>query len=112
MATEEWQQRIEVLESKVRNLESEVHQRAKDAAYVYIHSNWTLVRWYLAREQDNHGDTSETYSRAKNAETLIQANLPRNLRAVYFEPQPMDAACRWRIETTVFLNQNGYTFFD
>ena len=112
MTTEEWQRRIEALESKVRDLESDVHQRAKDAAYVYIHSNWTLVRWYLAREQDNHGENPETYSRAKNAERLIQADLPRNLRAVYFEPQPMDAAYRWRIETTVILNQNGYTFFD
>ena len=112
MATEEWQQRIEALESKVKDLESEAHQRAKDAAYVYIHSNWTLVRWHLEREQDKYGESSDTYRRAKNAEKLIDAKLAQNLREVYFEPKPMDAAHRWRIETTVFLNQNGYTFFD
>lgn len=112
MAAEEWRQRIEALESRVKELESQLHQRAKDAAYVYIHSNWTLIRWYLAREQDRDGEDSATYRRAKNAETVIGANLPRNLRAVYFEPQPMDAAYRWRIEATVTLNQNGYTFFD
>ena len=86
MATEEWQQRIEALESKVRDLESEVHQRAKDAAYVYIHSNWTLVRWYLAREQDNYGESSETYSRAQNAERLIQADLPKNISPALVRP--------------------------
>ena len=80
--------------------------------YPYIHSNWTLIRWYLAREQDQSGQGSETYTRAKNVETLIGRQLTRNLRDVHFEPQAMDVAYRWDIETTVILKENGYTFFD
>ena len=75
-------------------------------------SNWTLIRWHLAREQDQSGQGSETYTRAKSAETLIDRQLTRNLRGVHFEPQAMDVAYRWRIETTVILKENGYTFFD
>ena len=112
LASDVWQQRIEALENQVRELESTVRQRAIDAAYLYVHSNWTLIRWYLVREQDQNGESSAIYSRAKNAVRTIDSNLARNLRAVRLEPQPMDAAYRWRIETTVTLNQNGYTFFD
>ena len=112
MASEECQQRIEALEIQVRKLESELRQRAIDAAFVYIHSNWTLIRWRLVREQDQNGEGSEIYGRAKNAEGIIDHHLARNLRAVRLEPQPMDAAYRWCIETTATLQQNGYTFFD
>ena len=112
MAVDEWQQRVEALESKVGELQSQLGQRTKELAYMYIHSNWTLIRWYLAREQDTHGEGWETYARAKNAETLIDRQLTRNLRDVHFEPQAMDAAYRWRIEATVILKDNGYTFFD
>jgi hypothetical protein len=112
LATENWEQRIAALENRVRELEAEVQQRAIDAAYMYIHSNWTLIRWYLAREQDRAGEGSDTYHRARNAETIIRDNLSRNLRAVQFAPRPMEVAYQWRIESTVTLNQNGYTFFD
>ena len=112
MVSENLQDRVKALESRVNELEAEVRQRSLDAAYVYIHSNWTLIRWYLAREQDHHGEGSETYARAKNAETTIRDRLPPNLRAVQFAPKPMEEAYRWRIETTVTLNRNGYTFFD
>ena len=110
--TEELQQRIEALENQVRDLEAAGRQRAIDAAYLYIHSNWTLIRWYLIREQDQSGEGSETYGRAKNAETIIHHHLSRNLRVVRLEPQPMDAAYRWCIESTATLQKNGYTFFD
>ena len=112
MASEEWQQRIEALENQVKELESAVRQRAIDDAFLYIHSNWTLIRWHLVREQDQSGEGSEIYGRAKNAESIINHHLARNLRAVRLEPQPMDAAYRWCIETTATLQQNGYTFFD
>ena len=106
------EERIQALEDRVLELEKEARQRALDAAYVYIHSNWTLIRWYLAREQDLHGENSEVFTRAKKAETEIRDRLPPNLRSVQFAPNPMDEAYRWRIETTVTLNRNGYTFFD
>lgn len=112
MATENWEERIAALENRVKELEAEVQQRAIDAAYMYIHSNWTLIRWYLAREQDRAGEGSDTYHRARNAETIIRDNLPRNLRAVQFAPKPMEVAYQWRIESTITLNRNGYTFFD
>ncbi len=110
--SEELQQRIEALENQVRELESAGRQRSIDAAYLYIHSNWTLIRWRLVREQDQNGEGSEIYGRAKNAEGIIDHHLARNLGAVRLEPQPMDAALRWCIETTATLQQNGYTFFD
>ena len=100
------------MEGRVEELEGEVRQRSLDAAYVYIHSNWTLIRWYLARVQDQNGEGSEVYSRAKNAETIIRDRLPPNLRAVQFDSKPMEVAYKWRIETTVNLNRNGFTFFD
>ncbi len=112
MAVDQWQSRIEVLESKVTDLESRLDHKAKEVAYMYIHSNWTLIRWYLTREQDRAGEGSEIYGRAKNAETLIDRQLSRNLRDVYFAADPMEVAYRWRIEATVILTGNGYTFFD
>ena len=112
MAVDQWQDRIEALEEKVTGLQSQLDLRTKELAYLYIHSNWTLIRWYLAREQDRSGEGSETYARAKNAETVIDRQLTRNLRDIYFEPQAMDVAYRWRIEATVTLKENGYTFFD
>ena len=112
MAVDQWQDRIEALEGKVTGLQSQLDLRTKELAYLYIHSNWTLIRWYLAREQDRSGEGSETYARAKNSETLIDRQLTRNLRDVHFEPQAMDVAYRWRIEATVTLKENGYTFFD
>ena len=112
MQSEDWQQRIEALEARVKDLEAQVSQRAIDAAYMFIHSNWTLIRWYLVREQDRNGEGSEIYGRAKEAETLIRDYLPRNLRAVQFAYDPMAVAQKWRIEATVTLTQHGYTFFD
>ncbi len=112
MASEEWQRRIEALENQVKGLESALRQTAIEAAFVYIRSNWSLIRWRLVREQDQNGEGSEIFSRAKNAEGIIDHHLARNLRAVRLEPQPMDAAYRWCIETTATLQQNGYTFFD
>ena len=74
MVSENLQERVKALESRVKELEAEVRQRSLDAAYVYIHSNWTLIRWYLAREQDHHGEGSETYTRSENAETIIRVS--------------------------------------
>lgn len=112
MAIDEMQNRVETLENKVMDLESQMVQRTKDAAYVYIHSNWTLIRWFLTREQDRAGEGSETYARANEAEKLIDSGLSRNLRDVHYEVQAMDVAYRWRIEATVILQNHGYTFFD
>lgn len=112
MSMDEWQNRIEVLENKVSELESQQLLATKEAAYVYIHSNWSFIRWFLTREQDRSGEGSETYARAKNAERLIDAGLSRSLREIHFETQAMDVAHQWRIEVTVILTQNGYTFFD
>jgi hypothetical protein len=112
VATEACQPRIEALETKVVELATQLGQRPKEMAYMYIHSNWTFIRWYLTREQDRAGEGSETYVRAKNAETLIDRQLTRNLRDIHFEPQAMDVAYRWRIESIVVLKENGYTFFD
>lgn len=106
------QQRIDQLESRVKDLEAKVAQRAIDAAYMYIHSNWTLIRWFLMRDQDRAGEGSEVYVLAKNAETAIRDRLAPNLRAVQFADDPMAVAYKWRIETTVALNQHRYTFFD
>ena len=112
VATDELQQRIEALENRVVELETQANQRAKDAAYVFIHSNWHLIRWYLNRQRDVNGEGSDIYTRAVNAERLIEWELSRNLRAVYFEDDPMAVAYRWRIEATAILQKNGYTFFD
>ena len=112
MASDEWQQRIEALEKQVSDLQTEVRQREIDAAYAYISFNWSFIRWWLIREQDQHAEGSETFGRAKNAQEITHHFLSRNLRAVRLEPKPMDAAYRWCIETTATLQKNGYTFFD
>ena len=112
MASDELQQRVEALESQVKALEGAVRQREIDAAFVFISSSWSFIRWWLIREQDQHGEGSETAGRAKNAQEIINHYLHRNLRQVRLEPQPMDAAYRWQIETTATLQRNGYTFFD
>jgi len=65
MAVDQWQDRIEALEEKVTGLQSELDLRTKELAYLYNHSNWTLIRWYLTREQDQSVQGSETYARAK-----------------------------------------------
>jgi hypothetical protein len=109
---DEPQHRIDPLEARIRVLERQVTQRAIEAAYMYIHSNWTLIRWFLVREQDRAGEGSEVALRARGAETTIRDFLPRNLRAVQFAEDPMAVAYQWRIETTVHLNRHGYTFFD
>ena len=109
---EDWRQRFDEMEARVKDLEAKVSQRAIDAAYLFIHSNWNLIRWYLVREQDRNGEGSDIYSRAKEAETLVRDNLPRNLRAVQFADDPMAVAQKWRIEATVTLTQHGYTFLD
>ncbi len=112
MATDELQQRLEALENRVGELESELYQRTKEVAYMYIHSNWHFIRWYLNRQRDINGEGSDIYVRAANAERLIEWELSRNLRSVYFEDDPMSVAYRWRIEATTILQRNGYTFFD
>ena len=100
------------LRETVASLQKQVRQRELDTAYIYIHSNWQWIRWALTRDQDRAGEDSALLQRARAAETLIRDNLPRNLRAVQFDPEPMQVAYRWRIETTVILNRHGYTFFD
>ena len=100
------------LKEAVAALQRQVRQRELDAAYMYIHSNWQWIRWALVRDQDRAGEDSALYQRARAAESTIRDNLARNLRAVQFDPQPMEVAYRWRIETTVALNRHGYTFFD
>ena len=100
------------LKDAVAALQRQVRQRELDAAYLYIHSNWQWIRWALVRDQDRAGEGSALYQRARAAESTIRDNLARNLRAVQFDPQPMEVAYRWRIETTVALNRHGYTFFD
>lgn len=112
MQSSDSQQRIDQLEARVKDLEAKVAQRAIDAAYVYIHSNWALIRWFLVREQDRAGEGSDIYIRAKNAETAVRDRLAQNLRAVQFADDPMAIAYQWRIETTVTLNRHRYTFFD
>ena len=112
MAPEELEKRIEALENQVTDLQTEVRQRQIDAACVYRFSSWSLIRLWLMRAQDQSGDGSEIYGRAKNAEALMHNGRSRHLRQVRLEPKPMDAAFRWGIETTATLQQAGYTFFD
>lgn len=100
------------LKAAVAQLQKQVRQRELDAAYMYIHSNWLWIRWFLVRDQDRAGADTGLSERARAAETLIRDSLPRSLRSVQFDPEPMQAAYRWRIETTVTLNRHGYTFFD
>ncbi len=112
MTIEELQERVNILEGRIESLETEDKQRSLDAAYLYIHSNWNLIRWYLTRERDVFGRESNTYEESTSAEEDIRIRLPLNLRLVQFADSPMDVAYSWRIETTVILNQHGFTFFD
>ena len=112
MTTEELQDRVNVLEGRIESLEAEYRQRSLDAAYLYIHSNWNLIRWYLTRERDVFGRELDTYERSISAEEDIRIKLSPNLRLVQFADSPMDVAYNWRIETTVTLNGYGFTFFD
>lgn len=100
------------LKEAVASLQKQVRQRELDSAYIYIHSNWLWIRWFLVRDQDRAGEDTNLLERARAAESSIRDNLPRSLRSVQFEAEPMQAAYRWRIETTVILNRHGYTFFD
>ena len=111
-AIERLEQENRELKEAVVNLQKQVRQRELDSAYMYIHSNWLWIRWFLVRDQDRAGDDAALLERARAAESTIRDNLPRGLRSVQFEPEPMQAAYRWRIETTVILNRHGYTFFD
>ena len=43
MAVDQWQDRIEALEEKVTRLQSQLDLRTKELAYLYIHSNWTVI---------------------------------------------------------------------
>ena len=100
------------LKAVIAELQKQVRQRELDAAYMYIHSNWLWIRWFLVRDQDRAGNDTDLLNRAKAAESTIRDNLARSLRSVQFDPEPMQAAYRWRIETTVILNRHRYTFFD
>jgi hypothetical protein len=112
VATDGLLERIEALENRIVELETQATLKAKEAAYAYIHSNWHFIRWYLNRQRDINGEGSDIYIRAANAERLIEWELSRNLRAIYFEDDPMAVAYRWRIDATFILQRNGYTFFD
>ena len=111
-AVEKLEQDNRELKDMVANLQKQARQRELDAAYLYIHSNWQWIRWFLVRDQDRAGEDTALLERARAAESIIRDGLPRSLRAVQFDPEPMQAAYRWRIETTVILNRHGYTFFD
>ena len=104
MTIDELLERVNILEGRIQSLETESRQRSLDAAYLYIHSNWNLIRWYLTRERDVFGRESNTYGRSISAEEEIRIKLPPNLRFVQFADSPMDVAYHWRIETTVILN--------
>ena len=112
MTTDELQNRIVILETYIEKLETENRQRSLDAAYLYIHSNWNLIRWYLTRERDVSTPGTAVFDRSKGAEGDIRSKLPPNLRLVQFSDFPMQIAYNWRIETTVILNRYGFTFFD
>ena len=112
MTTEELQKRVNVLVDRIETLETEKKQISLDAAYLYIHSNWNLIQWYLTRERDIFGRGSDAFERSIRAEEDIRVKLPPNLRLVQFADSPMDVAYDWRIETTVILNRHGFTFFD
>ena len=111
-AVEQLQQDNQQLKDAVTSLKKQVRQRELDAAYMYIHSNWLWIRWFLVRDQDRADEDTDLWQRAREAESIIRDNLPRSLRAVQFDPEPMQVAYRWRIETTVILNRHRYTFFD
>ena len=110
--TEEFHKVVNILEDRIERLETENKQIRVDAAYLYIHSNWNLIRWHLTRERDVLGHRSEIFDRSKSAEEDIRIKLPPNLRLVQFADSPIDIAYNWRIETTSILNSYGFTFFD
>ena len=112
MTTEELQERVNILEGRIERLETEYRQRSLDAAYLYIHSNWNFVRWYLSRDYDCNYGKSGDRERIKTVEEEIKLKLPPNLRLVQFADDPMEVAYQWRIETTIILNRYGFTFFD
>lgn len=111
-AVQKLEQENRDLKDAVSGLQRQVRQRELDSAYMYIHSNWLWIRWVLVRDQDRAGEDADLRERARTAETIIRDHLPRGLKSVQFDPEPMQAAYRWRIETTVLLNRHGYTFFD
>ena len=111
-AIEQLRQENRELNDAVSGLQKQVRQRELEAAYMYIHSNWLWIRWFLVRDQDRAGDDTALFERSRAAESTIRDNLPPSLRSVQFDPEPMQAAYRWRINTTVILNRHGYTFFD
>ena len=43
MAVDQRWHRIEALETKIVEMATELDLRTKEIAYMYIHSNWTLV---------------------------------------------------------------------
>lgn len=112
MTIDQLEERIDILETKVENLTKENRQRSVDTAYLYIHSNWNLIRWYLAREREHSGKGSTIFEHSNEAEEVVRTKLPPNLRLVQFSDNPMVTAYNWRIETTVTLNRFGFTFFD
>ena len=77
MAVDQWQDRIEALEEKVTRLQPQLDLRTKELAYPYIHSNWTLIRWYLAREQDQSGQGSETHTSQERRDPNRPATDPK-----------------------------------
>lgn len=111
-AVQKLEQENRELNDAVSSLQKQVRQRELDSAYMYIHSNWLWIRWVLVRDQDRAGEDAGLRERARAAEMVIRDHLPRGLKSVQFDPEPMQAAYRWRIETTVLLNRHGYTFFD
>jgi len=111
-AVQKLEQENRELNDAVSSLQKQVRQRELDSAYMYIHSNWLWIRWVLVRDQDRAGEDAALRERAKAAEMVIRDHLPRGLKSLQFDPDPMQAAYRWRIETTVLLNRHGYTFFD
>lgn len=111
-AIERLEQDNQELREAIAGLQKQVRQRELDAAYMYIHSNWLWIRWFLVRDQDRAAEDAALLDRARAAESAIRDRLAPSLRSVQFDPEPMQVAYRWRIETTVTLNQHGYTFFD
>ena len=106
------QARIDDLERQIVKLIHENKTISRNTAYLYIHSNWNFIRWYLLKDHDHNDGESVNWERTKNVEEEIRLKLPPSLRIVQFADDPMDIAYQWRIETTVILNRHGFTFFD
>ena len=60
------------LKEAVASLQKQVRQRELDTAYMYIHSNWLWIRWFLVRDQDRAGDDTSLLERARGAESTIR----------------------------------------